>query len=431
MANAEDRQKDLSPKLRVIVVGQGYVGLPLAMRCVDVGYQVYGFDTDSEKVQQLNNATSPIDDVSDAQVSLALGTGRYFPTTDLAAVDGFDVAVITVPTPLLNSVPDTSFIESAGREIAKLTKKGSLVILESTSYPGTTEDLLKSILEEGCGLCCGEDFSLAFSPERIDPGNKSWTLQSTPKLIAGVDSGSVQLALNFYKPIVDNLIVASGIREAEFAKLLENTYRQVNIALVNELAIHAKMLGIDIWEVIRLAATKPFGFTPFYPGPGVGGHCLPIDPEYLSWKFQQDSGRNSDFIKLATSINKKMPEYVVSRLKQGLESRGVELSKSKILVLGVSYKKNSSDVRESPAVEVVSCLEREGANVLVLDPKARVNAHTQFRLIREMDLSALESADAVLILTDHDEVDYQTILQKAGYIFDVRHSVIGENVEYL
>ena len=250
-------------------------------------------------------------------------------------------------------------------------------------------------------------------------------------MISGVDEKSVLRAKSFYEPLIDHLIIASGVREAEFAKLLENTYRQVNIALVNELAIHAKTLDIDIWEVIRLAATKPFGFTPFYPGPGVGGHYLPIDPEYLSWKILKDSGEGSKFVSLATSINKKMPEYVVKRVRVGLASRGIDLRGASVFVVGVSYKKNSSDIRESPAVETISLLIEGGAKVKALDSRVKFANSLNFDVKRELDLGDIKNADIVLVLTNHDDVNYETIVKNSSYIFDVRHCVSGTNVEYL
>ena len=416
---------------KVVIIGQGYVGLPLAMRCVDVGFQVVGYDTDEVKINALKASVSPIDDVSNEQIAGAMSIGRYSPSSMQSDLEGFDIAVITVPTPLKDDRPDTSFIELAGSTIAKHLRPGSLVVLESTSYPGTTEELLAPILEKDSGLTCGTDFSLGFSPERIDPGNKLWTLKTTPKLVSGVDEKSVKKVQVFYEQIIDCVIVAKGIREAEFAKLLENTYRQVNIALVNELAIHADALNIDIWEVIRIASTKPFGFAPFYPGPGVGGHCLPIDPEYLSWKFAQNSGQNSDFIKLATTVNKKMPNYVVQRLINGLKSRGKDIKSSEILVVGLSYKKNSSDVRESPALQVIDSLIKHGAVVTVFDSFAKVLNPSKFVFVEVLELSDIKKTDAVLILTDHDGVDYEEVARSASYVFDIRHCVVGQNVEYL
>ena len=416
---------------KVVIIGQGYVGLPLAMRCVDAGFQVVGYDTDEAKINSLKASVSPIDDVNNEQIAGALSVGRYLPTSTQNDLEDFDIAVITVPTPLRDDRPDTSFIELAGSTIAKHLRSGSLVVLESTSYPGTTEEILAPILEKVSGLTCGADFSLGFSPERIDPGNKLWTLKTTPKLVSGVDVKSVKKVQVFYEQIVDNVIVSAGIREAEFAKLLENTYRQVNIALVNELAVHANALNIDIWEVIRVASTKPFGFSPFYPGPGVGGHCLPIDPEYLSWKFAQNSGQNSDFIKLATTVNKRMPNYVAQRLINGLNSRGKDIETSEILVVGLSYKKNSSDVRESPALEVIKNLVNYGATVTAFDPFAKVVNPSGFTFANQLGTSDLKKSDAVLILTDHDGVDYEEVVRSASYIFDIRHCVVGQNVEYL
>ena len=416
---------------KVVIIGQGYVGLPLAMRCVDAGFQVVGFDTDEAKINSLKASVSPIDDVGNEQIAGALSVGRYLPTSTQNDLEDFDIAVITVPTPLRDDRPDTSFIELAGSTIAKHLRSGSLVVLESTSYPGTTEEILRPILEKGSGLTCGLDFSLGFSPERIDPGNKSWTLRTTPKLISGVDEKSIKKVQDFYKQIVDNVVVSAGIREAEFAKLLENTYRQVNIALVNELAVHAHALKIDIWEVIRIAATKPFGFAAFYPGPGVGGHCLPIDPEYLSWKFAQNSGQNSDFIKLATTVNKRMPSYVVQRLVRALSDRGKNIKNSKVLVIGLSYKKNSSDVRESPALDVIKNLVNHGADVIAYDPFVKVVNQSGFTFSHRLETSDLKKSDAVLILTNHDGVDYEEVVRSAKYIFDIRHCVVGHNVEYL
>ena len=428
MALNEDN--DLN-RQKVVIIGQGYVGLPLAMRCVEVGYKVVGYDTDESKIKVLKSQVSPIDDVTNEQIAISLTSNSYFPTSNSNDLKDFNSAVITVPTPLRDDRPDTSFIELAGSTIAKHLRFGSLVVLESTSYPGTTEELLAPILEKGSGLTCGLDFSLGFSPERIDPGNKSWTLKTTPKLISGVDEQSLKKVQSFYEQIVDAVVVATGVREAEFAKLLENTYRQVNIALVNELAVHANALKIDIWEVIRIAATKPFGFAPFYPGPGVGGHCLPIDPEYLSWKFAQSSGQNSDFIKLATTVNKSMPNYVVQRLMQRLNSRGKDLKNSKVLVIGLSYKKNSSDVRESPALEVIENLVKHGAAVTAFDPFAKAMNSSGFIFVSRLDSAALIESDAVLILTDHDGVNYEEVVRSAPYIFDIRHCVVGQNVEYL
>ena len=428
MALNEDN--DLN-RQKVVIIGQGYVGLPLAMRCVEVGYKVVGYDTDESKIKVLKSQVSPIDDVTNEQIAISLTSNSYFPTSNSNDLKDFNIAVITVPTPLRDDRPDTSFIELAGSTISKHLRFGSLVVLESTSYPGTTEELLAPILEKGSGLTCGLDFSLGFSPERIDPGNKSWTLKTTPKLISGVDEQSLKKVQSFYEQIVDAVVVATGVREAEFAKLLENTYRQVNIALVNELAVHANALKIDIWEVIRIAATKPFGFAPFYPGPCVGGHCLPIDPEYLSLKFAQSSGQNSDFIKLATTVNKSMPNYVVQRLMQRLNSRGKDLKNSKVLVIGLSYKKNSSDVRESPALEVIENLVKHGAAVTAFDPFAKAMNSSGFIFVSRLDSAALIESDAVLILTDHDGVNYEEVVRSAPYIFDIRHCVVGQNVEYL
>lgn len=416
---------------RLVVVGQGYVGLPLAMRAVEVGFDVIGFDVDDSKICGLATGCTHIDDVTDADIAAALATGRYRPTAAAHDMAKFDVAVITVPTPLCDGAPDLSYIESAGRMLSSHVHLGCTVVLESTSYPGTTEEVLAPILEAGSGLAAGRDFHLGFSPERIDPGNPTWDLQRTPKVVSGVDQASCAAVQKFYDHLVDCTVPVSGTREAELTKLLENTFRHVNIALVNELAQHSYELDIDIWEVIAAAATKPFGFTAFYPGPGVGGHCLPIDPSYLSWKVQRQLGTTYRFVEIANDINDHMPAYVVRRLLLGLNERSKAVKGSRVLVLGLAYKKNSSDARETPATAVIEGLLSLGAEVRVHD--THVGAHTLDARAPRVALQPgeLTAADVVVLVTDHDDVDYELVHAHAGYVFDTRHRLAGASVEHL
>ena len=416
---------------RLAVIGQGYVGLPLAMRAVEVGFDVTGFDLDLWKVEGLNRGRTHIDDVSDRDVASALATGRYRAASDADSLTGFDVAVITVPTPLRDGAPDLSFIESAGQLLAPRVRPGSCVILESTTYPGTTEEVLLPILEAGSGLTAGDDFRLGFSPERIDPGNQTWTFRTTPKVVSGVDDVSLKAVQSFYDLLVDRTVPVRGTREAELTKLLENTFRHVNIALVNELAQHSRALGIDIWEVVAAASSKPFGYMPFYPGPGVGGHCLPIDPSYLSWKIERQLGSVSRFVKIANDINDRMPNYVVQRALLGLNDRSKATKGSKVVVLGLSYKKNSNDARETPATGVIEGLLALGADVVVHD--THCGPHPIDAVAPRVGLTddVLESADLVVLVTDHDDVDYARVLQRSTYVFDTRHRLAGDNVEHL
>jgi nucleotide sugar dehydrogenase len=416
---------------KVMVIGQGYVGLPLAMRAVEVGLDVVGFDLDQRKIDGLNAGRTHIDDVTDADVRAALATGRYRASSAAADLAGFDVAVITVPTPLRDGAPDLSYIESAGTALAPHVTAGCTVILESTTYPGTTEEVLAPILEAGSGFTAGTDFRLGFSPERIDPGNVTYTFTTTPKVVSGMDEVSLKAVQGFYDLLVDRTVPVSGTREAELTKLLENTFRHVNIALVNELAQHSHALGIDIWEVIRAASSKPFGFMPFFPGPGVGGHCLPIDPSYLSWKIERQLGSVSRFVKIANDVNDRMPAYVVQRILLGLNSRGKATKGARIVVLGLSYKKNSNDARETPATGVIEGLLGLGADVRVHD--THCDAHPLDARAPRVQLSVDEvsAADLVVLVTDHDDVDYDLVVHHAPYVFDTRHKLTGDNVEHL
>jgi UDP-N-acetyl-D-glucosamine dehydrogenase len=416
---------------KVVVVGQGYVGLPLAMRAVEVGFDVVGFDVDAAKIAGLRQGRSHIDDVTDADVARALATDRYRPTTSPADLDRFDVAVITVPTPLKEGVPDLSYIERAVELLGDHVAEGCTVVLESTTYPGTTDELVAPKLEEVSGLKAGVDFHVGFSPERIDPGNPVWDFVRTPKVVSGLTPESLVVVQAFYDRLVDRTVPVSNTRAAEMTKLLENTFRHVNIALVNELAIHARALGIDIWEVVEAAGTKPFGYTQFWPGPGVGGHCLPIDPTYLSWKVEQQLGTASRFVDIANDINNQMPAYVVRRLQLALNDRLKAVKGSRVLVLGLSYKKNSNDARETPATGVIEGLLELGADVRVHDTHA--TAHPLDVVAARVDLTPEEvaSADAVVLVTDHDDVDYDLVLREAAYVLDTRNRLRAPNVEPL
>lgn len=415
---------------RLAVVGQGYVGLPLAMRAVEVGYDVIGIDRDSHRAAQLAAAVSSVEDVPAQRLASALESGRYHVSADYEPVTGFDVCVIAVPTPLKEGIPDLSYVEDAGRALAPHVSPGCTVILESTTYPGTTEELLAPLLEECSGLSAPGDFFLGYSPERIDPGNPQFSLENTPKVVSGVDPASLAKVRDFYANIVDETVSVSSPKIAELTKLLENTFRHVNIALVNELAMFATQLGINIWEAIEAASTKPFGFQPFTPGPGVGGHCLPIDPSYLSWQVKRALGRNFRFVELANDINDHMPEHIVQRVSSGLNVRSKPVNGSRVLVLGLAYKKNVGDIRESPAIHVVQGLSKLGADVAAVDPFTDPYMLPPGIDVVELTEQEIDAADAVVVLTDHDSFDYE-LVQRARYLFDSRNRCHGPAVEHL
>ncbi len=426
--------RQASKTTKVVVLGQGYVGLPLALRAVEAGYDVVGYDVDTGRVKRLQTADSYVEDAPPAQLKAALATGRYRPTQGPEELAGFDVALVTVPTPLKEGVPDLSFIEDAGRELAAHLRPRALVVLESTTYPGTTEELLAGLLEAGSGLQAGRDFHLGYSPERIDPGNPRFGLGTTPKVVSGIDPASLAAVEAFYGSLVEKTVPVSRPREAELAKLIENTFRHVNIALVNELAVFAADLGVDIWEALDAAATKPFGFMRFNPGPGVGGHCLPIDPSYLSWHIRSSLSRSFRFVELANDVNDHMPEYVVQRLMVALNSAGKAVNGSRVLLLGMAYKPNTSDLRESPALIVARRLLRLGAEVRYADSHvAEVDVlGRDARLARvELGPAEVKEADAVVVVTDHDDVDYELVAAHARYVLDTRHRCRGPAVEYL
>ena len=416
---------------QVVVIGQGYVGLPLAVRAVEAGYNVVGIDRDSRRVKQLGTGASFIEDVSDDQLAAALDSGRYRPSSDYTPAAGFDICVIAVPTPLSEGIPDLSYVQESARALAVHVTPGCTVILESTTYPGTTEEVLGPLLEEGSGLRAPGDFFLGYSPERIDPGNPHWQLENTPKVVSGVDAASLARVRAFYSSIVDKTVTVSSPKIAELTKLLENTFRHVNIALVNELAMFATQLGIDVWEAIDAAATKPFGFQRFSPGPGVGGHCLPIDPSYLSWQVKRTLGCNFRFVELANDINDHMPEHIVHRITMGLNARSKPVNGSRLLLLGLAYKKNVGDIRESPAIEVAQNLAKLGADVAAVDPFADPFLLPPGIGLTELTSQELAAADAVVILTDHDAFDYQQVARTAQYIFDTRNRCRGPEVERL
>ena len=418
---------------KLLVIGQGYVGLPISMRGIDAGYSVVGLDNDSSRVSKLKSGISFVEDVANKSLKSALDTKRFLPTTDVRDAVDFDVAVITVPTPLREAAPDLSYIEAAAKNLAQYVRKGSLVVLESTTYPGTTEELMVPILESGSGLKAGLDFYVGYSPERIDPGNTTWNFVNTPKVVSGIDAASLEAVSAFYQTLVKQVVPVKGCKEAELTKLLENTFRHVNIALVNELSVFAHQLDIDVWNAIEAAATKPFGFMKFTPGPGVGGHCLPIDPSYLSWKVKESLGRQFRFVELANDVNEHMPDYTVSRLVLGLNERMKSVKGSRILLVGLAYKKNSSDARESPAIRVAQLLSELGAVLDVIDPflEQTPRGLTGVTLVQDSDIDA-GKYDAAAILTDHDDIDYAKIVANVPYIFDSRHRLdSASNVEFL
>ncbi len=414
---------------RLVVVGQGYAGLPVAMRAVEVGFDVVGFDIDGARIKRLAAGESHVEDVTSEVVARALASGRYEPTDDPGRTRGFDVAVIDVPTPLTEGVPNLSHVTDSAAMLASSLRVGATVILESTTYPGTTEDLVAGILEEGSGLVAGRDFHLGYSPERIDPGNASWRFANTPKVVAGIDKESLEAVQGFFDRLVERTVPVSGTREAELTKLLENTFRHVNIALVNEMAVFAEAMGIDIWEAIDAASTKPFGYLRFTPGPGVGGHCLPIDPIYLSWKVRRSLGQPFRFVELANDINAHMPDYVVSRLTLAFNRIKRSVNGSRVLLLGLAYKRNTGDIRESPGVVIAQSLRSLGADVRVADPHVAAGA-TELRHV-ELTADEVQDADAVVVVTDHDSFDYDMVLNRARYVLDTRNRIRGPRVEAL
>ena len=405
----------------LVVVGLGYVGLPLVHEASKAGMSVVGYDISQRVLDGLNSGRSHVDDLSDDDIAAIIAKG-FHATSDPAIFDGAKTIVICVPTPLSEQGgPDLGPVESAARAVAPHVSAGQLIVLESTTYPGTTEEVVAPILEEASGLKAGADFHLAFSPERIDPGNPTFGLRNTPKIVGGVDEASTDLAAEFYGRVVDNVVRARGTREAEAAKLLENTYRHLNIALVNEMARVFHKLDIDVWDVVRLASTKPFGFQAFYPGPGVGGHCIPIDPNYLSHHVRERLGEPFRLIELAQEINITAPGYVAQRAADALGADGVDVKGAKVLLLGVTYKPNIADERESPSVDVAIALEKLGADVRYHDPRVavwNVEGNTMER-VADLD-AAIAEADIVVLLQNHHEYDVDAISQASSRLLDTR-----------
>jgi UDP-N-acetyl-D-glucosamine dehydrogenase len=407
----------------VSIVGLGYVGLPLALAFAEKGIRVIGIDKNPDKVKMLEGGRSYIEDITNKEIRDALG--YFYPTTDVSLISDTENVIICVPTPLSKTrEPDISYIISAANDVAGHLRRGMLVVLESTTYPGTTEEVLKSIFEE-TGLRVGEDFCLAFSPERIDPGNKSFNVKNTPKVVGGVTRRCTERAVELYSRIVDRVVPVSSPATAEAVKLLENTFRAVNIALVNEVAQLCHRMGIDVWEVINAAATKPFGFMPFYPGPGIGGHCIPVDPLYLSWKAKLFNFRTR-FIELADEINSKMPEYVVYRLFETLNEVGKSIKGARILILGVAYKKDIGDIRESPVLEIIKLILEKGGEVIYNDPYVPEFDFLGKRWSSlEITDEVLEASDCVLIHTNHSVYKWDYIAKKARLVLDTRNAVNG------
>ncbi|MEU2834840.1 nucleotide sugar dehydrogenase [Streptomyces lavendulae] len=418
--------------MQIVVAGQGYVGLPLAVRAAEVGHRVVGYDVDLDRVRRLTDGDSYVQDVPSTRLRAVLDAGSYCATADAAALAGFDIAVITVPTPLHDGVPDLSFIEACARTLGKHLRRGAAVVLESTTFPGTTEELLLPILEEASGLKGGVDFLAGFSPERIAPGNKRWSFETTPKLVSGIDAESLDVIKGFYDGIFQTTVPVSGPKVAELAKLIENTFRLVNISLINELATLTNRLGVNIWEAIDAAATKPFGFTRFTPGPGVGGHCLPVDPLFLSWKIREDLGVPFRFVELAHDVNRDMPAYVVRRVAAALDQRGKAVTGSRILLLGLTYKINATDLRESPSTRVAELLLNLGARVHGADPNIPDGDHTHLNVpLVDASEEEIAAADAVVLLMDHAAFDLPMIGERAPYVLDCRNRLSGPNVETL
>jgi UDP-N-acetyl-D-glucosamine dehydrogenase len=409
---------------KIVVVGQGYVGLPVAMRAAEVGYPVVGYDITPARIDGLRAGRSYVEDVADSQLAAALATG-YLPTYDANDLHDFDIAVITVQTPLTEGTPDLSYIEAAGRDLARFLTPGACVVLESTTYPGTTDELLRPILEAG-GLRAEIDFFVGYSPERIDPGNNSYTFVNTAKVVSGIGPNSLTAVEEFYGSLVDKVVPVTSTAEAELTKLLENTFRHVNIALVNELAMFARELGVDIWSAIDAAATKPYGFMRFTPGPGVGGHCLPIDPSYLAWRVERQLGHRFRFVELANEVNRGMPEYVVSRVISLLNQDKRAVNGSRVLMLGLAYKPGTSDWRESPAMNIAEQLVALGADVRAHDAHVPADARLGPPVPRvDCSIEEIAAADLVVLCVDHADLPYDDIAKHARLVLDTRGRLRG------
>lgn len=420
------------------VVGLGYVGLPLSVEKANAGFKTIGFDIQEEKVKLVNEGHNYIGDVVDSELETLVKNGMLSATSDYSFIKELDFVAICVPTPLDSyKQPDISYVKASGIEIAKHLTKGTIVVLESTTYPGTTEELLLPILEEGSGLKCGEDFYLAFSPERVDPGNLIYKTKNTPKVVGGVGVDATEVAAAMYRAVLkSDVFEASSPRVAEMEKILENTYRNINIGLANEMAIICHKMGINVWEVIEAAKTKPYGFQAFYPGPGLGGHCIPLDPYYLTWKAREYD-YHTQLIETSGIINDSMPDYVIQRSSKILNRYKKSLNGSKILILGVAYKQDIDDYRESPALKVIENFENEGCLVNFYDPFIAKYKHKgQVKLgIIKLTKELLKEADLVVVTTNHSNVDYNFVQENAISIFDTKNSMKNvkdrENIELL
>ncbi len=409
---------------KIGILGMGYVGLPLAVVFAEAGFDVIGIDPIQEKMDLLNKGESYILDIPTPQLANLVKQGKIKGTTDYSVLKDIDAVSICVPTPLRKTGdPDLSFIVSATESLSAYIHKGMVVVLESSTYPGTTREMVLPRLEECCNLKVGEDFFLAFSPERVDPGREDWTTVNTPKVIGGITEACSEVAARWYDQALDTVVEVTSTEVAEMAKLLENTFRMINIGLVNELALMCDRLNVDVWEVIEAAATKPFGFMKFTPGPGLGGHCIPIDPLYLSWKLKS-LNYNARFIELASEINTNMPRYVVGKVQDALNLHHKSVNGSKILILGVAYKPDIDDIRESPALDIIHLLEEKGAGVEYHDPYIAKITQDDWQFESVNDLSAhVAAADCVVIVTNHSQYDYPQILEEAVLIVDTRNAL--------
>ncbi|MCR4404993.1 MAG: nucleotide sugar dehydrogenase [Candidatus Acetothermia bacterium] len=420
----------MSDQTSVGIVGLGYVGLPLAIEFCRSGFSVYGIDRAPEKIELLRKGRSYVGDISEAALQRCLNDGTFHVSSDYDLLAKVEAISICVPTPLRKTKdPDMSYVIDAAESIARVLQRGQVIILESTVYPGATEELIAPILEQS-GLKVGRDFYLAFSPERVDPGNKQYGIREIPKIVGGVTEGCTKRAVELYARVFRQVIPMGSAREAEMAKLLENTFRAVNIGLINELALVANRMGINIWNVIEAAQTKPFGFMAFYPGPGLGGHCIPIDPFYLSWKAKTYRADTS-FIDLADKVNSQMPSYVVERVADLLNQQGKPLKGSKILILGVAYKRDVNDIRESPALDIIGLLLQKGAEVAYNDPHVpRLEYLNREWRSQELNERLLASQDCVLIVADHSSYNWEFIAKNAKLIFDTRNATKGIRGKY-
>lgn len=425
MNTKETALKKFADRSAVIgILGLGYVGLPLAVVFADAGFKVVGIDPIQSKVDELNRGSSYIIDVPSKSIEKHVNSGAFTASADFSSLRDVDAVSICVPTPLRKTGdPDLSFIISATEELAKYIHPGMVIVLESTTYPGTTREMVQTRLEEVSGMKTGKDFFLAFSPERVDPGRKDFTTINTPKVIGGITADCGEVATAWYRQAIKTVVPVSSAEVAEMAKLLENTFRMINIGLVNELSLMCDRLGVDVWEVIDAAATKPFGFMKFTPGPGLGGHCIPIDPLYLSWKLKT-LNYTARFIELASEINTGMPRYVVSRIQDALNTQSKALKGSRVLVLGAAYKPDIDDLRESPALDVIHLLQQKGAEVHYHDPFVSHFFHDGKEYVSVTDLiGEVKKADCVAIITNHSAYDYPAILANASLVFDARNAL--------